>query len=325
MIFTPDQIDELGQIIERYNLLFVAEHVSPEVLTKRDRATLKSFGIDLDKVGKKRLIEEAYKFGILSNILASDKVKGMDYKEFKKYLTEGRFVPLNEEERNALKALEYYTYSDIKGLGNRWIDRLKTFLIDKDKKQREIYEKIIKDEVAKGIQDRKTIAEIARELGKRTGDWARDFGRIADFVMHTAFDEGRAAAFARDEQDPLVYKDVYPGACKHCIELYTTGGLGTAPIVFRLSELRANGTNVGKKVDEWLPVIGPVHPWCRCTLNKVPKGMKWNPKTGTFQPPTTPVDHPFGGKPEEPGTGYQRKVQRKSKIKVKVGEKEFVI
>ena len=54
---------------------------------------------------------------------------------------------------------------------------------------------------------------------------------------------------------------------------YLDGGLGSAPKVFRLDELKANGTNVGRKAAEYQPVVGPLHPWCRCTLERVPFGF----------------------------------------------------
>ena len=65
-----------------------------------------------------------------------------------------------------------------------------------------------------------------------------------------------------------------------CISLMTS-----KPIIFKLSELKANGTNVGRKVADYLPVVGSLHPRCRCTLNKFQDGYVWNESKRVFEAP----------------------------------------
>jgi len=103
-------------------------------------------------------------------------------------------------------------------------------------------------------------------------------GRIVDTEMNNIFQRGRAVQIAEQNKgkDPLVYKDVYEGACRHCIHLYLTRGLGSEPRVFKLSQLIANGTNIGRKVRDWLGTISGVHPWCRCNLRIKEEYTKWD-------------------------------------------------
>jgi hypothetical protein len=68
--------------------------------------------------------------------------------------------------------------------------------------------------------------------------------------------------------DALVYKMPNPDACKHCRVAYLTES--GVPKIFRLSDL--SDSNYGKKVSDWEPTIGPLHPWCQCQLHYVPKG-----------------------------------------------------
>ena len=63
-----------------------------------------------------------------------------------------------------------------------------------------------------------------------------------------------------------VYFDVQPNACSECVKAYLTGGRGSAPKEFSLVTLLANGTNMGRRRDEWAPVAGAMHPNCRCTI-----------------------------------------------------------
>lgn len=307
MIFTPTQIQQILKIIDKYHVLFAAQHVGFDILTPNDKALLRSYGIDVEKLKDRSQVEHAFKFGFLSQVLSDKDMKKLTYPQFEAFLNAGKFIPLTTRENDALTALKQHAYSDITGLGNRIKDNWQTVHIEADQKQRARYEEIIRNEAEQTLRDRKSVRDMVSALGHKTEDWSRDFGRISDYVLHSAFDQGRAMAIDREEGgDALVYKDVYPGACRHCIKHYLTNGIGSQPKIFKLSTLQANGTNVGKKVDEWQPVIGPLHPWCRCTLERVPEGYEWNDETQSFSTPKK---------------DYQRKVQRKSKIRIQIGDK----
>lgn len=77
--------------------------------------------------------------------------------------------------------------------------------------------------------------------------------------------------------DPLVYKQVVPDnrLSPECRQLHTNPDW--SPRLYRLSELVANGTNVGRPKSAWKAVIGPTHPNCRCTL-QMAKTDRRNPK-----------------------------------------------
>jgi hypothetical protein len=70
--------------------------------------------------------------------------------------------------------------------------------------------------------------------------------------------------------------------CAYCKLLYLKPD-GITPRIFRLSQLQANGTNVGraarrptrigKMKTEWRAVVGAIHPSCACELYRLPDGM----------------------------------------------------
>jgi hypothetical protein len=84
-----------------------------------------------------------------------------------------------------------------------------------------------------------------------------------------------------------VFKRPRPDACKFCKLLYIRPD-GVTPRVFKLSDLLANGTNVGRRAGrptrsgrsrtEWKATIGAVHPFCQCELHVLPDGMGFNAK-----------------------------------------------
>jgi hypothetical protein len=98
--------------------------------------------------------------------------------------------------------------------------------------------------------------------------------RLAATEMQFAREEGAAHELqrGRDPKDVRVAKMPTPDACKDCVRLHLTDGKGSAPRIFKLSELQANGTNVGRNRQAWEATVGPVHPWCECALLEVPDG-----------------------------------------------------
>jgi hypothetical protein len=162
------------------------------------------------------------------------------------------------------------------GLGNRVADNFATTAIEADAELRRKYMGLIREALEENVERRDTWRKLASDLGHKTGDWARDFGRIAATEKSKAMQEGVASGLIKEYGDPedvRVAKLPNPGACPDCVRLHYTAGEGSTLRIFKLSELVGNGTNVGKKRAAWEATVGPVHPWCGCELIHVPEGM----------------------------------------------------
>src|ERR1700748_1905844 len=276
MVLTQNQIQEILDIIDVHQVKFLAEQVGSDILSSSDFDKLKEFGIDVDKLSKTGIVDNAFKFGVLSTSLEEAKLKKLSYDQFLKFMKEGKGIPLSKEERFALNNVKQRTYSDIKGLGNKISKDFQTILIESSQTQRKKYEKIIQETSARNIIDRGSISNMVSELGHKTNDWTRDFGRISDYVLHDAFDNGRLENIkSQFGGDAEVYKQVYPGACKYCINLYLTNGIGSEPIVFKVNDLIANGSNIGRKTSEWKAVCGCTHPFCFDDQTEVLTDQGW--------------------------------------------------
>ena len=304
MLLSPIQISDLLAIIENYNVLFVGENVGFDILSERDIQLLRSLGVNVD-TETISVFEQAFRFGMLSSTIGLKEAKSMTYEDLQSALESGRFIPLTDVEKYALDSVRRQAYSDIRGLGNKMTKDLENILIEEDRAGRLEYENAIRESAETTIKLRESARDMVSRLGHKTLDWNRDFARISDYVLHTAFDEGRAAQIRKEFGDEAeVYKDVYPGACKHCIRLYLTNGLGSMPIVYKVSDLIANGSNIGRKSFEWKPVVGATHPWCRCTLTHKPADYDWDEETKRFNKP----------KP------FKRRVQRNSRVTITIGD-----
>lgn len=310
MIFTPDQISEILQLIEYHHILFGAKFLGTDPLLPEDKLLLKKYGIDISKISGTNYIETAYKFGILSRALQKKDVQSIKYNDFKKWIQKGGYIPLSASEKNTVEYLKRKSFSHLKNLGGKIQADTQQMLLEQDNKVRQKNEQLVKKELKEGILKRNTNKEIMLNLGNKTGDWMRDWDRIVETEMHTAMEEGRADDIQRNskDDDPLVFKQPLPSACRFCIKLYLTNGLGSQPIIFKLSELRANGSNIGKKQQDWKATLESIHPWDRCTLQELPKGYIWDQEKQMFVPKKV-----------------ENKIERKSKIYITIGDREFVV
>ena len=188
---------------------------------------------------------------------------------------------LSDPQQRALSYIEHHAATSIKGLGNRMGDDFSTLAIETENETRLLLESQIRDAIEQSVLNKETAQRLATRLGDATQDYARDLKRIAVFELESALQHGWAEHFKAKDPGAMVAKRVAPDACSYCKKLLEESpGI---PKIFPLAELEANGTNVGRRKPDWLPVLGPMHPFCHCQLIKVPNGFAFN-DTGQLVP-----------------------------------------
>lgn len=282
-MFNLNQVQELLASIDKMQLVFIGQELGVDVLTEEEKQVLERFGV-LKSIKPTGKIDDMFRLGMLVEALGQDSVRNAPFSKLKKLLSSGKLLPLTNSEKAALAAVKFQAYNDIKGLGNRVSRDFSQIFIEADQRLRSAYENTIKTEAEQAVVLRKTTRELASALRHKTKDWARDFDRIADFIMHSALDMGISQQILRTHGESAeVYKDVYPGACDECIKAYLTGGIGSRPKIFRIKDILGNATNIGRKQKDWLPVIGSHHPFCRCTIQFLPLNSVWNDEDRNFE------------------------------------------
>lgn len=293
MIFNNNQIQDMLTILKRYELLFIAGQVGINYLSNYEKDILIAAGIDLNKYkNQKGVIEHAFLFGILAEAIGSNRAKNMTYGQFQKFLASGNFIPLTEEEEFALQQVKNRAYNDITNLGNRMRNSLSNSVLRNNQQQSLLVQKVIRGKAIKAIELRTGARSLAAELSNVTEDWEVDWLRIAYYLTHEAYNSGRAQSILKQYgSDAEVYFDVYEGACKKCKELYLIDpeDPNSEPIVFKLKDIIANGNNIGRKTENWLPTISPTHPYCRCTINFKKPGFAWDAGLRAFTIPIKKV------------------------------------
>ena len=286
MIFNAQQVTDIVSILQRHQLTFIAKQLGLNYLSPTDRAILTAAGVDLNQfTNSQGIVEQAYLFGLLSEALGDERSKGMDYKQFQKFIKSGQFVPLTGEEKFVLEQVKNQSYNDISGLGSKIIQGTRNIVVRANLRQQNKIRNIIKKKAIDAVQFRQSAAKMASEIGHATGDWERDWLRIAYYVLQNSYNYGRARAIFRDHGDDAeVYFDVLKGACQHCRELYLTDpdDEDSAPKIFKLKDILSNGNNIGRKVADWLPTVSPIHPFCRCSIRFRDPNMEWDASTLSY-------------------------------------------
>jgi hypothetical protein len=310
MIFNNTQIQDMLDILRRYELVFIARQLGITYLSATDKAILLAAGIDVDKFKNKQgIIEHAFLFGMLADAIGDKRARNMSYRQFKQFLASKNFIPLTETEEFALQQLKNRAYTDITNLGARMRTNVSNSVIRNNQQQAAFVANVIKKKAIKAVELRQGARALAADLANTTKDWEVDWLRIAYYLTHEAFNTGRAQQIMKEYgANSEVYFDVFEGACDKCKELYLTDpeDIFSEPIVFKLQDIIDNGNNIGRKKEDWLPTLAPTHPYCRCTVNHKDPNMDWDPEVRAF----TKIKKYVSKNPKLQGIKYNIKISK---------------
>ena len=199
----------------------------------------------------------------------------MSYSEFREHVRKNP-IPLSSIEERAVEFAKQQAAQFVVGLGNKINTQTGQLMIEADSRLRNETREGIRDRVSTNIAERKSLKQLKSDLGWMAKDWTRDWDRISVTEKHTAMQRGVADHYAdRYGTDERVAKRPLPSACKHCKRLHL--GPDGQPRIFKLSTLEGNGlNNFGRKSADWLAVVGSTHPFCGCSLVRVPSGWGFN-------------------------------------------------
>lgn len=274
-VLSDRQLQDISRMVQDHHAAFLIQIGLGDTLPEETVQRLLRLGLVSKSQVKAGLLNDAFLFGMLADALSESKAKNMDYAAFKEWVAQ-REMPLGQEERAALKHLKRSLASAIVGLGNRVDRHTHEVLVDADKNLRRRLAGEVKRELVQAVEKRKALGEVATALRKATGQYSRDWTRVAVTELNNAFQEGKLATIQKSNKgrDPLVFKRVRPDACEECKEAYLSKG--GVPRVFKLSELLAAGSNVGKARHERRATVSSLHPWCQCELQELPPGFSFD-------------------------------------------------
>lgn len=312
-MLSKKQIEEIFNLLDFHVLNVAWKTFGSSVLDANQKGFLLKFGVDVGKLQQHiPPYFQNWMFGLLTAKLSDYQAKKITYKDFIKYLDRKQYSEPSKRELAEYEIARNRSYGYLKGLGDK-IKAEITSTIENEMLQSSMTKKeVISEEIKRGILERKSVKKIASEIANKLGEYTRDWDRIVQTEYQSVFNMGRLQTFMSDGKgyDQKIYFDVYNGACRHCIRLYLTGGIGSEPRIFTAKKLIENGTNIGRKSKDWkATILMPIHPFCRCTANEYEEGLIWDGESKMFK--------------EEPN--YKRKTMPDVKVKVQVGDLEFLV
>ena len=279
---TPTQLQELAQIIKRYADRFLITVFGRNVISQADLQSLIDANLIPDTTDP-QVLEHSYVLGKLKAILTAPEYNAISFEKMKEVAMKlqgpagargpswTRLEPQTEIERVRIAGAQASAARGVQNIA----DNIKQGLF-RDLEValgKTVTEAIIKDEikdtVATAIRTRRTVSQLSYDIPRRLKTYSRDWLRVASTEMHSARMNGTADAILQEEGQYAGFPDtpeekrviVRPttGACPECRRDYldTSGN----PIIWKLSELLANGTNIGIPKAQRGPVVPPHHPW----------------------------------------------------------------
>jgi hypothetical protein len=280
-LFTADQLDRVRAIIRQHTRMLGISYLSASE-DPDFTAQLREHGLLEADAPPPDLISDSFAYGQLLARAENLNLREAGPEEILNRLAADPAPPLSESEQAIVEMAHRHAGQYVQGLGDRITsDVLTEITALEGGLTHDQIKAVVADETARNRQRRATAGNLKKNLTDRVGTWERDWQRLGTSEVNDAIQDGTAVTFERDHDDPFVSKLPRPDACPDCVRLYLTAGQGSAPIVFSLEELRANGTNVGRKRANWLATVGNIHPWCGCSLVRIPPGMTWSVEDGS--------------------------------------------
>lgn len=273
MALTKKQLTKILEIIKTHYNGFIFEALGERELTASEISTLTDMG--LLRAGTRHMIADPISIGRLIALVPVSARAGLTYE---KALTEAKKVlPRTKVEEKAIEYATNHAGTHIKGIRDMTLRDVEAA----SARSSGAALRAVRQGVAEAIAKRQTVSELKTRLFELIDNRTRDWQRVAHTELNTAIQSGIHDEIVRTAgPDQLVYKRPSGGACKHCKRVYLKSD-GT-PRVFRISDLAES--NVGFKSQDWLPVIGSVHPWCQCQLVVIPEGYDFK-KTRVVKDP----------------------------------------
>lgn len=267
-ILTPDQIDALMRIIRDASTAVAIRTTGHEVpAAERKRLAAQGWLPEQGQLSF-NFVTNSFEYGQVMAVAGS--TDGMSYDEFQRWLKDNP-VALSPEEQHTMAAASARAGQYCVGLGNRYQAELGNVVATEDVEWAQKVRGMIRDETAQKVEKRKTVGALRTKLGQLTQDWSRDWERIAITESQMAHQEGLLeATVERFGGGEKMAKVPEPDACEHCFKHYTENG---KPRVETADWWMSQGpSNAGRKAKDWKPVLGAMHPHCRCQLVRVPEG-----------------------------------------------------
>ena len=278
MVLSKEQIEYIKKIIEQHFNSFIFKNIGASELNTEQIRELEASNMDIAKLQDN--FRDAYILGKIEGNVGGEGQKYNNYADFQKDIF-NRMKGLTQQDQFAIDHIKHNAGEYISNLKNNISNKIVGEILSENREAHfDILNEIVKPTFQQAIEESKNIQEIISDLRDKTQDFTTNFDRIVKTELAMAHNYGSVRAIGdrnrgKNNDDILVYIQIVDDSatCKFCRSFYIEDG---RPKIYRLSEILKNGTNYGKKQVDWLPVIPPVHPNCRCKVLELLQGWTLN-------------------------------------------------
>lgn len=267
MVTSKSTLDAIKRIIEKHYSTLTLSVLGKEVFTKEELAKLEQQGVDISNTAS--LLSLVYNHNFINHPVDKDTPKTVSQMESQQSISgikpEGQAPD--------------YTISNLNDKTKQLIDKLKTDVITKiqsiirennDSYKMDALQNLNREDFIDDMIKESTLGKVKQKLKDTAKEANRDWTRIAITEVSNAIGIASVDRIVHDNSgsdldDIYVFRITVKDAktCKWCNRFYNdTDG---TPRLYRLSTLLGNGSNFGKKTDDWKPVAGATHPNERCS------------------------------------------------------------
>lgn len=280
MVTKRSTLEKIRQIIEKNYSQLTVSVLGREVFTPEEIRNLEAQGVDVSN--RKSLLDLVYHHNFINHPV--DESAPKDVPQMERQQAISGLKPEGEAPR--------YTTANIDDKTKQLIDKLKSEMVTRiqgivrnnnDEYKMDALKNLERDTLIDEMVKESTLGKVKQQLRDTTGEAARDWQRVVLTEMSNAIGIASVDRIVSDNlnsdlDDIYVFRITVKDAktCKYCKRFYNdTDG---SPKLYRLSSLLSNGSNYGKKPNEWLAVAGATHPNERCSQTiELKPGYKLNP------------------------------------------------
>lgn len=267
MVISKQTLQRIKEIIDKHYASLTISTLGSSVFTKDELKQLKLLGIDTSN--KDSFLELVYNHNFINEQGKLD--VPVSTPEMKNQQKIPGIKPVGEAHNYSAEHLNSNSRHLVDKLRNDVKSRMEGIIRDTNNSYKfnalqNLYRTGESDELVK----ESTIGKLKQQLRDFSSEPNRNWDRIVRTEMSNAVGMGSVDRIVSENKDKSI-DDVYvyrivvaDGAlCKYCRRFYVDSD--GSPKVYKLSTLLNNGSNYGKKADQWRPVSVATHPNERCS------------------------------------------------------------
>ena len=267
MVTSKKTLEKIREIIERHYANLTLSLLGRSVFTEEELEALKRQGVDTSN--EQSLLSLVYFHNFINHPV--DKQSPATIQEMKDQQQVSGIKPEGEAPE--------YTITNINDKTKQYIDKLKEDVKTRiesmirennDQYKMNALQNLDREAFIDEMIKESTIGKVKQKLKDTSKDATRDWTRVvltemSNVIGASSLDRIVSDNAGLDLDEIYVFRITVSDAktCKWCRRFYNDSD--GSPKVYRLSTILANGSNFGKKPDEWKPVAGATHPNERCS------------------------------------------------------------